>query len=65
MLQTRLGPALAALTGQLEKSARPIAEDPPFGSQVNKEPSPDFDQLNTQIEEARSELLNNKLNGKQ
>ncbi|KAJ8948648.1 hypothetical protein NQ318_022716 [Aromia moschata] len=50
VLNTSLGSALPALLAQLEKSARPIAEEQ---SRAHREQSPDFDQLNSQIEEAR------------
>lgn len=56
VLQTRLGPALQALVGRLERSARPLVEEGRNSSnQVQKESSPDLEQLNSQIEEARSE----------
>lgn len=52
VLNSSLGPAITAIASQLEKSARPIAEE--HDSPTNhKEPSPDFEQLNTQIDEAR------------
>ncbi|XP_019873362.1 uncharacterized protein LOC109601562 isoform X2 [Aethina tumida] len=50
VLQSSLLNVIPALVAQLEKSARPIAEE---RNRSSKEPSPDFDQLNTQIEEAR------------
>uniref|UniRef100_V5GPH0 Desumoylating isopeptidase n=1 Tax=Anoplophora glabripennis TaxID=217634 RepID=V5GPH0_ANOGL len=51
VLNTSLGAALPALVAQLEKSARPIAEEQERFS--HREQSPDFEQLNSQIEEAR------------
>ena len=51
VLNSSLGPALPLLIGQLEKSARPIAEE----QQRSREHSPDFEQLNSQIEEVRSD----------
>lgn len=57
MLQTRLGPALQALVGRLEKSARPLGEEDQR-EESHKENSPDLERLNSQIEEARSENSN-------
>lgn len=54
VLSTSLGAALPALVAQLEKSARPIAEEQEKFH--HREQSPDFDQLNSQIEEARSDV---------
>lgn len=53
VLNSNLKSVLNTLGTQLENSARPIAEE-----QLNshKEPSPDLEQLNSQIEEARSEM---------
>lgn len=51
VLSTSLGAALPALVAQLEKSARPIAEEQERFT--HREQSPDFEQLNSQIEEAR------------
>ncbi|XP_063904154.1 uncharacterized protein LOC135123444 isoform X2 [Zophobas morio] len=53
VLNSSLGPALPLLIGQLEKSARPIAEE----QQRSREHSPDFEQLNSQIEEVRYRSL--------
>ncbi|XP_050499548.1 uncharacterized protein LOC114329633 isoform X1 [Diabrotica virgifera virgifera] len=50
VLNTSLGPSFLALVSRLENSARPIREEQ---TSSIKEPSPDFDQLNSQIEEAR------------
>lgn len=52
LLNTVVGSFFVGLLKRLENSARPIAEEE---SNTHKERSPDFDQLNTQIEEARSE----------
>ena len=49
VLNTQLGPAIPALVAQLEKSARPIAEE---RRELSREASPD---LSKEIEEARSE----------
>lgn len=61
VLQGRLGPALHSLLSRLEHSARPVSEDH-LPTKDKKETSPDFEQLNSQIEEARSDDLN-KING--
>ncbi|KAJ8923017.1 hypothetical protein NQ315_001565 [Exocentrus adspersus] len=53
VLSSSLGAAYPALVAQLEKSARPIAEEQDRAHHRNREQSPDFDQLNSQIEEAR------------
>lgn len=53
VLNTSLSSVLVNLISQLESSARPIAEEQ---SNSHKERSPDFEQLNSQIEEARSEI---------
>ncbi|KAG5885932.1 hypothetical protein JTB14_010961 [Gonioctena quinquepunctata] len=50
VLNSSLSSTLLALVAQLENSARPISEEQ---SNSHKESSPDFEQLNTQIEEAR------------
>nr|CAH7741560.1 unnamed protein product [Callosobruchus chinensis] len=50
VLNSNLSSALIALAKQLESSARPIREEE---EKAHKEHSPDFDQLNSQIEEAR------------
>lgn len=52
-MNTRISSVLVNLISQLESSAIPIAEEQ---SNSHKERSPDFDQLNSQIEEARSEV---------
>ncbi|KAJ8959752.1 hypothetical protein NQ314_006181 [Rhamnusium bicolor] len=57
VLSTSLGAALPALVAQLEKSARPIEEENRI---AHKEQSPGFEQLNSQIEEARSDV---RING--
>lgn len=60
VLQTKLGPALEKLLKQLEQSARPVKDEQnPSLSRVSKDPSPEFLQLNSQIEEARSGVTNN------
>lgn len=53
VLNSSLSSGLLSLVSQLENSARPIGEEQ---SNSIKEQSPDFEQLNTQIEEARSDL---------
>ncbi|XP_074036198.1 uncharacterized protein isoform X2 [Leptinotarsa decemlineata] len=50
VLNSSLSGALVSLVAQLENSARPIAEEQ---ANSKKEPSPDLEQLNSQIEEAR------------
>lgn len=50
VLNSSLSSGLLSLVSQLENSARPIGEEQ---SNSIKEQSPDFEQLNTQIEEAR------------
>lgn len=62
VLNSSLGPAITTIASQLEKSARPIAEEHDSPTN-NKEPSPDFEQLNTQIDEARSDLSKNNGSG--
>lgn len=52
VLQSALSPTITALTAALEKSARPAEDD---FLRKPKEPSPDFEKLNSEIEEARSE----------
>ncbi|XP_057657437.1 uncharacterized protein LOC130894568 isoform X2 [Diorhabda carinulata] len=54
VLNSNLAANLLSLVTQLENSARPIREEQ---SNNIKEPSPDFDQLNSQIEEARYNSL--------
>ncbi|KAF2902091.1 hypothetical protein ILUMI_04079, partial [Ignelater luminosus] len=55
VLQTKLGPALEKLLKQLEQSARPVKDEQNSSlSRVAKDPSPEFLQLNSQIEEARN-----------
>ncbi|XP_064213520.1 uncharacterized protein LOC659663 isoform X2 [Tribolium castaneum] len=49
VLSSSLGPAIPLLVSQLEKSARPIAEE----QERARENSPDLEQLNSQIEEVR------------
>ncbi|XP_044253467.1 uncharacterized protein LOC123004330 [Tribolium madens] len=49
VLSSSLGPAIPLLVAQLEKSARPIAEE----QERARENSPDLEQLNSQIEEVR------------
>ncbi|CAG9812910.1 unnamed protein product [Phaedon cochleariae] len=51
VLNSSLSSVILALVAQLENSARPIAEEQ--SSDVQKELSPDFDQLNSQIDEER------------
>jgi hypothetical protein len=53
VLNSSLGPALPLLIGQLEKSARPVSEE----QTRSREHSPDFEQLNSQIEEVRYRSL--------
>lgn len=53
VLNSKLSSALVNLVSQLEGSARPISEEQ---AQAHREQSPDFEQLNHQIEEARSEF---------
>lgn len=53
VLNTSLNSVLLNLVSQLESSARPISEEQ---TNTPKERSPDFEQLNSQIEEARSEV---------
>lgn len=60
VLNTSLGAALPTLVAELEKSARPVAEEQERF--VHREASPDFDQLNSQIEEARSDVRVNGVN---
>ncbi|KAK4874626.1 hypothetical protein RN001_013986 [Aquatica leii] len=50
VLQSNLSPTLQKLVQQLEHSARPVSDE---NRRVTKEESPEFLQLNTQIEEAR------------
>ncbi|KAF5295186.1 hypothetical protein FQR65_LT10574 [Abscondita terminalis] len=59
VLQSNLSPALTKLVQQLEHSARPVSDE---NRRANKEESPEFLQLNSQIEEARStsQLLEEK-----
>lgn len=64
VLQSALSSTIQALTLQLEKSARP-AEEEEDRARANflrrsKEPSPDFEKLNSEIEEARSGFTNNR-----
>jgi hypothetical protein len=47
---------LPLLIGQLEKSARPVSEE----QTRSREHSPDFEQLNSQIEEVRSDKSKKK-----
>lgn len=67
VLQTTLGPAIHALTLELEKSARPAEEEEERARanflRKSKEPSPDFDKLNSEIEEARSEFKSESKSG--
>lgn len=60
VLNSSLGAALPALVSELEKSARPIAEEQ--DRFTHREASPDFEQLNSQIEEARSDVRVNGVN---
>lgn len=53
VLNSSLNSVVVKLLQQLEYSARPIAEEQ---SKNHKETSPEFEQLNTQIEEARCEV---------
>lgn len=60
VLNSSLGAALPSLVSELEKSARPIAEEQ--DRFPHREASPDFEQLNSQIEEARSDVRLNGVN---
>lgn len=53
VLSTKLSSILLNWVTQLESSARPIAEEQ---SNTSRDKSPDLEQLNSQIEEARSEI---------
>lgn len=53
VLQSKLSPALQILIQQLEQSARPVTDERNTNNRGNKDPSPEFLQLNSQIEEAR------------
>lgn len=60
VLQSSLGPAIHALVLQLEKSARPIEDEHTHSlCRQSKEASPGFDQLNSEIDEARSDTRTN------
>lgn len=61
VLQSGLSTILQTLVSRLEQSARPVSEEH-LPTKNKKETSPDFEQLNSQIEEARSDDLN-KTNG--
>lgn len=53
VLNSTLNSVLGTLLQKLEFSAKPISEEQ---SNNQKEQSPDFEQLNSQIDEARSEV---------
>lgn len=60
-LQSNLGPAIQSLVQQLEKSAYPVEqEQAETHKREAREASPDYVQLNSQIEEERSAVKKNK-----